>query len=135
MTRKVFTYEPVADSETPEFELAGEVFYCQPTDEVSSLDVLDYIAGLTGDSGLTRIQTMIRLFNAFIPEGDTDRFRKTIRDKKVPLPVLSDIASWTLDEYLNFPTRAAEQSSNGSPPAAPPNGDASTPPPDETSTS
>lgn len=135
MARKVFDYEPAVDSETPEFELAGEVFYCQPSEEVSSLDVLDYIAGLTGDSGVTRIQTMIKLFNAFIPEGDIDRFRKTIRGKRVPLSVLSDIASWTLDEYMLFPTRAAEQSSNGSLPDAQPNVDVSLPPPDETSTS
>lgn len=135
MARKVFDYEETRGSETPEFEIKGEVFYCQPTEEVSSLEVLDYIAGLTGDSGIARIQTMIRLFNAFIPEPDVERFRKTVKDKRVPLPVLSDIASWTLDEYLNFPTRAAGQSSTGSAPAEPPNEAVSSVPPDETSTS
>jgi len=135
LTRKVFDFEEQQGSETPEFEIRGEVFYCQPSEEVSSLDVLDYIAGLTGDSGIARIQTMIRLFNAFIPADDVERFRKTVKDKRVPLATLSDIASWTLDEYLLFPTRVAEQSSNGSSPAAPLSVDVSTPPPDETSTS
>lgn len=135
MARKVFEFTAPADSETPEFELAGEVFHCLPTAEVSSLDVLDFIAGLTGDSGITRIHTMLKLFNTFIAEDDTERFRKTIKDKQVPLPTLSDIASWVLDEYMNFPTRAAERSSNGSSPDAQPNGDVSSPPPDETSTS
>lgn len=135
MTRKVFDFEETQGSETPEFEIKGEVFYCQPSTEVSSLDVLDYIAGLTGDSGIARIQTMIRLFNAFIPTGDVERFRKTVKDKRVPLATLNDIASWTLDEYLNFPTRAAEQSSNGSAAADSPNVGAYSPPPAETSTS
>jgi len=46
MARKVFDFEEQQGSETPEFEIRGEVFYCQPSEEVSSLDVLDYIAGL-----------------------------------------------------------------------------------------
>lgn len=135
MARKVFTYEPPADSDTPEFELAGEVFHCQPVADVSSLDVLDYVAGLSGDSGTLRIQTMLRLFNAFIAADDVDRFRKTIKEARVPVPTLADIASWVLDEYLHFPTREAGQSSNGSVPAAQPNVDVSSPAPGETSTS
>lgn len=132
MARKVFDFTAPTDSETPEFELAGEVFHCQPVADVSSLDVLDYVAGLSGDSGTLRIQTTLRLFNAFIDTGDADRFRKTIKEARVPVPTLADIASWVLDEYLNFPTRGAGQSSNGSAPDAPPSGDVSTPPPDAT---
>jgi len=135
VVRKVFEFEATLYSETPEFEIKGEVFYCRPTDDLSSIEVLDYLAGLTGGGGIARIQTMIKLFNEFIPEGDVPRFRKTVKDKKVPLSTLNEIAGWVLDEYLNFPTRAAEQSSNGSTTAAPPNVDVSTPPPDETSTS
>jgi hypothetical protein len=132
MARKVFDYTPPVGSETPEFEVAGEVFHCLPTGDVSSLDVLDFIAGLTGDSGVVRIQTMIKLVDTFIAADDVERFRKTVQDKRVPLPTLSDIASWVLDEYLNFPTRAAGQSSNGSVSAAQPNVAASSPAPDAT---
>jgi hypothetical protein len=110
---KVFEFTPTAQPvQPPQFALAGEEFTCISGDQLSSLDVLDYIAGMSGESGLVRIQTMVRLFREFIPAADMDRFRKTITTNRVPLTTLSDIASWTLDEYLNFPTQAAEQSSS-----------------------
>lgn len=132
MGRKVFEYEPPKDSQTPEFEVAGEVFHCQPTAEVSSLDVLDYVAGMTGESGVGRIQSMLRLYNTFIAEGDAERFRKTVKAKQVPLTTLSEIASWVLDEYLRFPTQGDGQSSNGSTPDVQPSEAVSSPPPDAT---
>jgi hypothetical protein len=130
---KVFEYEPTT-TKPPEFTLAGEIFVCASADDVSSMDVLDYLAGMTGGSGITRIQTIVALFKQFIPEGEMERFRKTVRTGKVPLSVVNDIASWTLDEYLGFPTPAAEsQSSNGSPAAVSSNVDGSSVPPDVTS--
>lgn len=132
MTRKVFEFVEAQGSETPEFEIRGEVFYCKSTDDLSSIEVLDYLAGLTGGDGVRRIQTMLKLFNEFIPEGDIPRFRKTVKDTKVPLATLNEIAGWVLDEYLNFPTRAAEQSSNGSVTDGSPSEAVSTPPPDAT---
>lgn len=130
---KEFEYTPTA-TKPPEFKLAGEVFVCAPVDDVSSMDVLDYIAGMTGESGIGRIQTIVALFKQFIPDGDMERFRKTVRTGRVPLSVVSDIASWTLDEYLAFPTQAAEPpSSPGSTAAGSPNVAASSVPPDVTS--
>lgn len=131
---KEFDYEPAA-TKPPEFRLAGEEFICASVEDVSSMDVLDYIAGLTGGSGIERIQTVVALFKHFIPEGDMERFRKTVRAGKVPLPVLSDIASWTLDVYLGFPTPEGEQpSSNGSAADVSPSVAGSSVPPDVTST-
>jgi hypothetical protein len=133
--RKVFNFDPPKRTETtPEFEVGGGVFHCRAVHDVSSLDVLDYIAGLTGSNGIQRIRTMLQLFNAFIPEQDAERFRETVRGNQIPAPVLYDIASWLLDEYLNFPTRGDEPSSTGTPPAAQPNGDDSSPQPAGTTT-
>lgn len=157
MARKVFeiedgTTQPPVE---PEFELGGQVFKCVPDTQLSSLEVLDYIAGMVDDNGLARIQTMIKLFATLIREDDEitavgtleagdvpvivtpssrDRFRETIRVKRVRLPVLSDIASWLLDEYLRFPTPAPEPpSSNGSTPGASSNGATSSGQPASTS--
>lgn len=134
MARKVFDIPDTAEQppRQPEFTLGGEDFDCIPDTEMSSLDVLDYLAGMSSGTGISRVQTVSRLFNHFIPEGDVERFRKTIREKKIPLTVLNEIASWVLDEYLSFPTREDAQSSDGSLPGSRPSGDGSSPPPDAT---
>lgn len=132
MARKVFEYEPAVESETPEFEVAGEVFHCVATAEMSSLDVMDAVAGLTSGDGSTRISWVMKLFNTFIAADDVERFRKTVQSANIPIPTLNEIASWVLNEYLRFPTPEDRQSSNGSQPAASSNGDVSSPPPDAT---
>ena len=118
------------------FKLAGEEFVCKGEGDISSLDVLGYVAGMTGDNGLKRIKAIVDIFAAFIPgddghvpgeqpapSGEPDvfkpssrqRFESLIRRRKVRLTLLFEIASYVLDEYLRFPTReAASQSSNGS---------------------
>lgn len=140
MARKVFEFESRQSIVQPEFEIGGEVIQCVDDAQLSTLDVLELIAGLTGGSGLTRLQTMVRLFDVMIRKDDAitkdgsdgpttvvvgssaDRFRNVIRGKRVPLDVLNDIASWVLDEYLRFPTQADPQpsapSSNGSTPGS-----------------
>lgn len=134
MARKVFDIPELEEqpARQPEFTLGGEDFDCIPDTEMSSLDVLDYLAGLSSGTGISRVQTISKLFNHFIGEDDVERFRKVIRERKIPLTTLNDIASWVLDEYLAFPTREDASSSNGSPPAGPPNVDGSSPPPDAT---
>lgn len=157
MTRKVFD---VGDTEyptvSPEFELGGEVFVCKTDAEVSSLDVLDYIAGLSDSNGIEQLRTIVRMFREFLPTDDgvaevrdkeditrvvvkgqpstTERFRSTVREKRVRLVLLSDIASWVLNEYMRFPTAAASPSSNGSTSAASSSEVVSSPAPDSIST-
>jgi hypothetical protein len=155
MTRKVFEVDEDDDRPPvqPEFQLGAEVFVCKSDREVSSLDVLDFIAGLTGDSGTERIRTVLRLFAFFLPADDgtpsveaadgveaspgtpssMERFRDTVRRRRVRLVTLNDIASWVLDEYLRFPTEAAPPSSNGSTSAASSSVAVSSVPPDSTS--
>jgi len=129
MTRKVFEVEEQATGgRRPEFTLGGQDFDCIPEEDVSSLDLLDLIAGFTGDNGLARIQAMVQIFRQFIPaddgrpaDGDAegtpssmDRFHTVVREKRVKLSLLSDIASYVLDEYLRFPTREASPQSTPS---------------------
>lgn len=132
--RKVFTVEPSGPPAAPDFELAGEVFYCVTDEELSSLDVLDYVAALTGRNGIARIQAMVELFDTMLPAGDTERFRKTVKDNRVRLPLLNEIATWVLDAYLHFPTQEeASPSSNGSSDGSSSNEAVSSVPPDVTS--
>lgn len=157
MTRKVFEVaETGQDTVSPEFELGGEVFVCKSDAEVSSLDVLDYIAGMSDENGLEQLRTVLRMFREFLPTDDgkpeirdkedptkiidpgapstMDRFRDTVRAKRVRLMLLGDISSWVLNEYMRFPTVAASPSSNGSTPAASSSGAVSSPAPGSTST-
>jgi hypothetical protein len=138
---KEFEIEAAPDAAPPEFKLGGEEFVCKGEGAVSSLDVLGYVAGMTGDNGLKRIQSVVAIFAAFIPDDDgtpeidqdgkrqpfrpssRQRFESLIKRRKVRLALLFEIASYVLDEYLAFPTREeASQSSNGSSTAAPSSG-------------
>ena len=129
MTMREFEIEEEPDAAPPQFKLAGEDFVCKGEGDISSLDVLGYVAGMTGDNGLKRIKAIVDIFAAFIPDDDgtpdegdgvftpssRQRFESLIRRRKVRLTLLFEIASYVLDEYLRFPTReAASQSSNGS---------------------
>jgi len=126
-----------ADAAPPEFTLAGEEFVCRGAGDVSSLDVLPYVAEMTGTDGLKRIQAVVAIFNVFIPDDDgtpevdkdgkqqpfkpssRQRFESLIKRRRVRLSLLFEIASGVLDDYLAFPTKAAESpSSNGSSPEA-----------------
>jgi len=83
MARKVFEYQETQDSETPRVrDPGGSVLLQTDRRPVPSLEVLDYLAGLTGGDGVARIQTMMKLFNEFIPEGDIPRFRKTVKTRR-----------------------------------------------------
>jgi hypothetical protein len=130
---------PVEDGEQlgvavePEFKIDDEVFVCKGEGDVSSLDVLTYVADMTGKDGLKRIQAVVNIFQVFIPDDDgkvpedsigrfepssRQRFESLIKRRRVRLSLLFEIASGVLDDYLAFPTRAAESpSSNGSSPA------------------
>ena len=126
----------IKDADTaapPEFKIDDEVFVCKGEGDVSSLDVLTYVADMTGSDGLKRIQAVVNIFQAFIPDDDgkvpedgvgkfepssRQRFESLIKRRRVRLSLLFEIASGVLDDYLAFPTRAAESpSSNGSSPA------------------
>jgi hypothetical protein len=157
MARKVFEVDEGQPPVKPEFELAGEEFTCKTDSDVSSLDVLDAIEGLTGEDGLQRLKTMLRVFREWIPPDDgvpaildqdgkvvkegepssMERFRDVIRGKRVKLETLNDIASWIVNEYLRFPMETASDgpSSNGSTAAASSSVAVSSPEPDSTSTS
>jgi hypothetical protein len=159
MGRKVFEVQEDRPPVRPEFELGGEVFVCKTDADVSSLDVLDAIDGLTGEDGLQRLKTMLRVFREWIPPDDgvpaimdkddptkeispgepssMERFRNVIRGKRVTLETLNDIASWVVNEYLRFPTETEPDgpSSNGSTAAASSNAAGSSPAPALTSTS
>jgi len=96
--------------------------------------VLTYVADMTGKDGLKRIQAVVNIFQVFIPGDDgkvpedgvgkfepssRQRFESLIKRRRVRLSLLFEIASGVLDDYLAFPTKAAESpSSNGSSPAA-----------------
>ena len=138
-TMREFEIEEEPDAAPPMFKLAGEEFVCKGEGAISSLDVLGYVAGMTGDNGLKRIKAIVDIFNAFIPDDDgtpdtgddkvpfkpssRQRFESLIRRRKVRLTLLFEIASYVLDEYLRFPTReAASPSSNGSSTEAPSSG-------------
>jgi len=138
----VFEVNEDAPPVRPEFDLGGETFVCKTDADVSSLDVLDAIDGLTGEDGLQRIKTMLMVFREWIPSDDgvpaildaedptkvvdagtassMERFRMVIRSKRVRLETLNDIASWVVNEYLRFPTETEPggPSSNGSTAAA-----------------
>lgn len=121
----------------PEFKLAGEEFVCKGEGDISSLDVLKYVAGMTGSDGLQRIRSVVDIFNVFIPGDDgtpdtgdgvfkpssRQRFESLIKRRKVRLTLLFEIASGVLDDYLAFPTREeGSQSSDGSSTGAPSSG-------------
>lgn len=143
MTRKVFRV-PERPPRRPEFTLGEQDFDCTPDDQVSSLDLLGKVAAFTGGSGIERIQAMVAIFAEFIPSDDgqdaveetgtpgeegyreprpaikstQERFNDVVRAQRVPPEMLGEIASWVLNEYLNFPTQEENpqsgQSSNGS---------------------